>query len=61
MTKFEGLSIREAAQRSGVSQTAMKTRVSRAIRSLQRQLALEDEAVLQPASGGVPLARMDSR
>jgi RNA polymerase sigma-70 factor (ECF subfamily) len=36
LTKLEGCSMEEAAGRAGVSVTAMKTRVHRAIRSLQR-------------------------
>jgi RNA polymerase sigma-70 factor (ECF subfamily) len=38
MTKFQGYSIDEAASRAGVSSTAMKTRVHRALRKVRRLL-----------------------
>ncbi len=41
LTKLDGLSIDEAAQRAGVSVTAMKTRVHRAIRTVQKRLRSE--------------------
>jgi RNA polymerase sigma-70 factor (ECF subfamily) len=41
LTKFAGYSLAEAARETGVSQTAMKTRVHRALRSVRRLLAHE--------------------
>ncbi len=38
MTKFEGYSIEEAARRAGVSNSAMKTRVHRALRKVRQLL-----------------------
>jgi len=43
LTKFEGLSIREAAARAGTTQAAMKTRVHRAIRAIQARLRADEE------------------
>ena len=37
LTKVEGFSMREAAERVGISETAMKTRVHRALKRLQKQ------------------------
>ncbi len=42
LTKLEGYSLAEAAAQAGVSATAMKTRVHRAIRALQKSLGAED-------------------
>jgi len=42
LTKLEGYSLEEAAERVGVSVGAMKTRVHRAVRMVQRQLRDED-------------------
>ncbi len=42
LTKIEGLSIEEAAERAQVSTTAMKTRVHRAIRIIRKRLRNED-------------------
>jgi len=42
LTKFEGYSLEEAATRAGVSTGAMKTRVHRALRTLQKRLREED-------------------
>jgi RNA polymerase sigma-70 factor (ECF subfamily) len=41
MTKFEGRSVAEVAEHLGVSETAVKTRVHRAIKALQRALRSE--------------------
>ena len=41
LTKYIGLSIDEAADWAGVSDTAMKTRVSRAVKALRKQLENE--------------------
>jgi RNA polymerase sigma-70 factor (ECF subfamily) len=41
LTKFEGYSLEEAATRAGVSTGAMKTRVHRALRTLQKRLRTE--------------------
>ena len=41
LTKLEGYSLQEAATRAGISVTAMKTRVHRAIRSVQKRLGAE--------------------
>jgi RNA polymerase sigma-70 factor (ECF subfamily) len=41
LTKFEGYSLEEAATRAGVSTGAMKTRVHRALRTLQKRLREE--------------------
>jgi DNA-directed RNA polymerase specialized sigma24 family protein len=43
LTKLEGCSLEEAARRDGVSVSAMKTRVHRAIRSAQKHF-LDEEA-----------------
>ena len=42
LTKLEGLSTEEAAARAGVTANAMKTRVHRAIRAVQKRLRAED-------------------
>jgi len=42
LTKLEGYSLEEAAARAGVSTSAMKTRVHRAVQMAQRQLREED-------------------
>lgn len=42
LTKLEGYSLEEAALRAGVSTGAMKTRVHRAIRTLQQRLSEEE-------------------
>ncbi len=42
LTKLEGCSIEEAARRDGVSVSAMKTRVHRAIRSVQKHFLAEE-------------------
>jgi RNA polymerase sigma-70 factor (ECF subfamily) len=44
LTKLEGLSIQEAAVRAGVSESAMKSRIHRAIRMIQARLRREDLA-----------------
>ncbi len=44
LTKLEGYSLEEAAARAGVSASAMKTRVHRAVQLAQRQLREEDLA-----------------
>jgi RNA polymerase sigma-70 factor (ECF subfamily) len=44
LTKLEGFSVEEAAARAGVSVTAMKTRVHRAIRTIQKRLRAEESA-----------------
>jgi RNA polymerase sigma-70 factor (ECF subfamily) len=44
LTKLEGYSLEEAAGRAGVSAGAMKTRVHRALRMVQRRLREEDLA-----------------
>ena len=36
LTKIEGFSMREAAEKLGISETAMKTRVHRALRRVQK-------------------------
>ena len=41
LTKFEGCSMEEAASRAGVSRTAMKTRVHRALRAVRKVLERE--------------------
>lgn len=41
LTKVEGLSVREAAEKLGVSEVAMKVRVHRALRELRSQLKLQ--------------------
>ncbi len=41
LTKYAGLTLEEAAERSGVSPSAMKSRVHRALRELRRQLGRE--------------------
>lgn len=43
LTKIEGLSIGEAADQAGVTPSAMKTRVHRAIRAVRKNLAGEPE------------------
>ena len=43
MTKLEGHSLDEAAHRAGVSVTAMKSRVHRGIKQVQRLLAQEED------------------
>lgn len=42
LTKLEGLSIEEAAARAGVSRSAMKSRIHRAIRAIQTRLRREE-------------------
>jgi RNA polymerase sigma-70 factor (ECF subfamily) len=42
LTKLEGYSLEEAAARAGVSASAMKTRVHRAVRMLQKSLREEE-------------------
>lgn len=42
LTKLEGCSLEEAAARAGVSASAMKTRVHRAVRMVQQRLREED-------------------
>jgi RNA polymerase sigma-70 factor (ECF subfamily) len=42
LTKFDGYTIQEAADRAGISATAMKTRVHRAVRAVQKRLRTED-------------------
>jgi len=42
LTKLEGCSLEEAATRTGVSTGAMKTRVHRALRMLQKRLEAEE-------------------
>ena len=44
LTKLEGCSIEEAAERAGVSASAMKTRVHRAIRAVRKSLRAEEFA-----------------
>lgn len=44
LTKLEGFSTEDAAARAGVSVTAMKTRVHRAIRTIQKRLRAEESA-----------------
>ncbi len=44
LTKLDGYSMEEAARRAGVSVAAMKTRVHRALRSIQKRLAEEELA-----------------
>ena len=46
MTKFCGLSLAEAATGAGVSESAMKTRVHRAVRDARRELEKESAATL---------------
>ena len=41
LTKIEGYSLSEAADRSGISETAMKSRVSRALRAAEAMLNAE--------------------
>jgi len=43
MTKYQGYSLNEAARQEGVSVTAMKSRVHRGIRQIQRLLAQEED------------------
>ena len=42
LTRYAGYSLAEAASRTGVSTTAMKTRVHRAIRNVRKLLAAEE-------------------
>jgi len=44
LTKIEGYSLGEAADRSGISETAMKSRVSRALRAAEAVLRAERDA-----------------
>jgi RNA polymerase sigma-70 factor, ECF subfamily len=44
LTKIEGYSLGEAADRSGISETAMKSRVSRALRAAESLLHAERDA-----------------
>jgi RNA polymerase sigma-70 factor (ECF subfamily) len=44
LTKIEGYSVGEAADRSGISETAMKSRVSRALRAAAAMLNAERDA-----------------
>lgn len=59
MTKFWGHSIQEAAERAGVSRSAMKTRVHRAIRAIERDLHRDMEAAghLRASAGVLGEAR----
>lgn len=43
LTKIEGFSVQEAAERLGVSSSAIKSRVSRGIQKIRRELQTEDE------------------
>ena len=49
MTKLHGYSMAEAASQAGVSETAMKTRVHRAIRHVRRELEREAEVPAHPS------------
>ena len=42
LTKLEGRSLEEAAERAGISASAMKTRVHRAVRRVQKRLREEE-------------------
>lgn len=52
MTKLQGRSVAEAARSAGVSETAMKSRVHRAVRQVRRELERESASDLSRDLGG---------
>ncbi|MEM9176919.1 MAG: RNA polymerase sigma factor [Myxococcota bacterium] len=60
-TKFAGYSIAEAAEMAGVSQVAMKTRVSRAVRAVRREMERESGIERKPAIEPVGFGALGSR